>query len=196
MRPLGGHQLANGRRDLGREDLDRRGVVAYEDERSDAVGESELRQLLDPLPGRAVEEAPAACRKRPADVQEPPDRAGIATGADCGLVDGNIARGQIALLQVRLAGEPAVGLAAGQRQHPGLVGTDPEVDVVRRSRAARRASERVVRALHAGRAGLLDVPQGADHVDRLLERVDALAGCPARTAHGLDPIPERAGTET
>jgi hypothetical protein len=44
-------------------------------------------------------------------------------------------------------------------------------------------------------AGPLRVPDGAENVDRLGERIDGVARRAARTADGLDGVPEGSGTE-
>ena len=54
------------------------------------------------------------------------------------------------------------------------------------------ADDVVVLALDADIAALADIPHLAQDVDRLLERLDALAGRAARTAHRDDAIPEPA----
>ena len=64
-----------------------------------------------------------------------------------------------------------------------------------RRRAAGRALEAVVGAVGARVSRLIDGPERADDVDRLLERVDALAGAQAAAAHRFDPVPEGSGTQ-
>ena len=61
--------------------------------------------------------------------------------------------------------------------------------------AASGAAEAVAGAVEARLAALLDVPQRPDHVDRLGQRVYALAGGEKAAAHGRDPLPERARAE-
>src|SRR5690554_2620835 len=56
---LGGDEFSYGGRDLGHEPFGGGGVVATDEVRGDAVNESQLGELLDPLFGRAVQYAPA-----------------------------------------------------------------------------------------------------------------------------------------
>ena len=50
-------------------------------------------------------------------------------------------------------------------------------------------------ALDADAAARVGIPERADDVDRLLERLDRLAGRAARTAHRCDRVPESAAPE-
>ena len=75
--------------------------------------------------------------------------------------------------------QPAVGLAAGEPQHPRLVGAEPDLDVVRRLGTALGALDGVVLAAHAHAAARVGVPDAADDVDRL-----AAARRPPRRACG------------
>ncbi len=97
-------------------------------------------------------------------------------------------------LDVAHARQPSVGLRPGQRQHPGLVGAEPDLDVVGRRRTGVGAPDVVVRAVMANRAAV-GRPRRTDHVDRLGQRVDALARCQRGAAVGGDGVPERAGAE-
>ena len=172
-----------------------RGVVAREDERADALVEHERQQLLDPLGRRAVEEPAPACREPAADVHEATDLARIASGGERGLVDRAVARGEVAGLQVGQRRKPAVALPPDQPQHPGLERADPDGDVVRGGGAALRAADVVVLAVDLEPGSLALVPDPADDIDRLRERVDGLAGREAAAAHGVDGVPEAAGAE-
>ena len=86
-----------------------------------------------------------------------------------------VARGQVARLQVGEARQPAVGLAAGRRASAACRRRSRcRCRAPAPGRAPRRAAGGSCRRRDAPR--LVHVPQRADHVDRLLERVDALPG--------------------
>jgi hypothetical protein len=192
---LARHGLPQRGRDLLPEHLDRLGVVAAEDERAEPVLEHQAEQLLDPLLGRPLQQPAARRAERPAHVEQPPDLARIAPGGLRGLVDPAVRRAELLGRQVRERRQPAVGLAAREPEHARLVGAEPDADVVRRRGPALGAAHPVVRAGDADAAALADVPDPADDVDRLAQRVDGLAGREPPAAHRLDPVPERAGAE-
>ena len=102
---------------------------------------------------------------------------------------------EVAGLQVGERGQPPVALATDEPQHPRLQRADPDGDVVRRRRPALRAVDAVVLAVDLEPGALALVPDAADDVDRLRERVDGLAGREASAAHGVDRVPEAAGAE-
>ena len=165
------------------------------DERADALAEGQVGQLLGPLLGRAVEGTTAHRGERAADVEQPADVGRRAPGLLRRVVDDRVAGGEVAGLQVPERGQPAVGQATGEREHPRLVGTEPDADVVRRRRAALGADHPVELALDADAAACVGVPQLPDDVDRLLERAHALPRAQPASAHRLDGVPERAGAE-
>ena len=156
-----GHELAHRRRGLRGEPLDGRGVVGRQDERVDAVLGDEARQSRS-----GVWSGPTFSRRRIA--------AGVAAGRASGAVDASRCppRG-------RRAGGTA-GSAASRRpcgpsgEHPRLVRADPDPHVVGGRGPRLRAVHAVVLARRARAAARVGVPERADDVDRLLQRVDAL----------------------
>ena len=129
------------------------------------------------------------------DVQEPADLARIAADGFRRLVDRRVALREVARLHVPQRREPAIAFAPGQREHARLVGADPDRDVVSRSRPALGAVHMMVPPVGEDAAPLARVPQFSDHVDRLLEGGDGLAGAEPGAAHRLDRVPEAAGAE-
>jgi hypothetical protein len=103
----GRDRLAQRRRDLPPELLDRARVVARDDERAEPVLEHERQQLLDPLLGRPLEEPAALGTDRALDVEQPSDRARVATGRRRGLVDGAVRTPEVIGRQVAERGQPA-----------------------------------------------------------------------------------------
>jgi hypothetical protein len=194
-RPLAAHGLAHARGDLLAERLQRRGVVARQDEGRHAVLERERRELLDPLCHRPLEASLGAGEDRAAHVEQSPNLGRASPRALGGLVDRRIAALQVAGLQVRERGEPAVRRGAGQAQHARLVGAEPDRDGVSRSRAALGAVHAVESPLDPERPPLARVPHAADDLDRLAQRRDPLAGRELRAAHALDRVPEAAGPQ-
>src|SRR5918999_3414146 len=148
---LARHRLADRRSDLAAPALDRGSVVGREDEDADAVVERERQQLLDR--GDVAR-----------DVQQAPDLAGVAAGVPRGVVDDAVAAFEVAVLEVGEAGEPTVGLAADQPQHPRLERAEPDRDVVRGLRAALGAANAVVLTVDADAAALGRVEDRADDV--------------------------------
>ena len=140
--------------------------------------------------------APAPAEKRPPMFTRRRISRGIASGGERRLVDRAVARGEVARLQVGQRRQPAVALAPDEPQHPGLERADPDRDVVRGGGPALRAADVVVLAVDLEPCALALVPDPADDVDRLRERVDGLAGREAAAAHGVDRIPEAAGAES
>jgi hypothetical protein len=63
---------------------------------------------------------------------------------------------------------------------------------MRRGRAALGPGDLVVRAVEPDAAASAGVPDLADDLDRLAQRVDRLAGAEPASAHGLDRVPEPA----
>jgi hypothetical protein len=163
-----------------REPLDLVRVVRHEDERADAVVLVELGEL--PRVEARV------------DVVEAADLPRIPTRLLSSCVDHLGHRAERLGRGAAHADEPAVGLAAGEAQHPRLVGAQPDLDAVGGPQPAIGLAEPVVLALEGDRLVAV-APERADDVDRLVERVDALAGRPPRPAHALDPVPERAGAK-
>ena len=183
-RALGPDELTDGGRHLLAERLQGARIVRGEDEGADAVLDRHHRQAV----------GPGAVLHRP-DVQQSADLAGITPDRGRSLVDRRVAAIEIAGLQVAERGQPAVALASGERQHARLVGADPDRHVVCRARAALRAVHPVVFAVGERAAPLARVPQGADHVDRVLERRHGLSRGQPPAAHRLDRVPEAAGAQ-
>lgn len=154
--------------------------------------EHEPEQLLDPLLRRALEEPMPARAEGALDVQQPPYLTRVSTGIPRRFVDRAIRRAELIGRHVPERREPSVGFLPGQPQHPGLVGADPKRDGVRRGRTALGAANAVVLTIHIHPPARRDVPDLPDHVDRLAECVDGLAGREAPAAHRLDRIPEPA----
>jgi hypothetical protein len=180
---LGGDELAHGRSDLRAEAAQDGRIVAREDEGGHAVLERERGQ-------------PLGLQHVGADVQQPAHGGGGAAGTLRGVVEDRVPLAEVGRpFQVRQRRQPAVGLAPGQAQHARLVGAEPDVDVVRGRRAAGGAVDAVVGALVRQGPPGLDVPDAADDVDRLRQRVDALARRQPPAAHRLDRVPEPAGTQ-
>src|SRR5690606_21623757 len=125
--------------------------------------------------GRAVEQTALARREADAhEVEHPPYNSRIATGLHCGGVDARIGVGNASetTLDVLDRRQPPVTHRARELEHPRLVCAHPDPDVVGRTRAALGALRGVVRALDSHDLGVVDVPQLADDLDRLLERGD------------------------
>ncbi len=187
-RALARHGLPQRGRDLLPEALDRARVVAHDDEGAEAVLEHERQQLLDPLLRRALEEA-AARAERALDVEQPADLARIAPGGLRRVVDRAVGGRDLVERHVGERRQPPVGLGAGEAQHARLVRAQPDRDVVRRLRAALGAVDAVVLAVDAHAPARRDVPDPADDVDRLAQRVDALPRRQPLPAHRLDRRP-------
>ena len=148
--------LPHGGRDLRREVPQPVRVIPHHDEGADAVGQRQPRQVLGALLG--------------GDVQQPGDLPRVAARGGRRLVDRDVAALQVAGLQVGQRRQPAVRLAAGQRQHPRFVRADPDRDVVGRRGTALGPVDPVVVAAGVQRPPLGGVPDPADHVDRLIQR--------------------------
>ena len=147
---LGLHELAHRRRDLVGEAAHGVGVVAPEHVGAHAHLERQLGQLLGPVVGRALQEA--AARAEPAgDVVEAPDRPGAAPRLLRSLVDGGVEARERGRLCVAHAGQPPVGELPGHPEHAGLVGAEPDLDVVERHRAGAHPRDRVVLTVDAHR---------------------------------------------
>jgi hypothetical protein len=175
------HGRPQGWCDLAAPALDRLRVVGSDDERADAVLERERQQLLD--------------RQVAGHVEQAPDLARVAVGGAGRLVDDVVAALEVAVLQVREAGQPTVRLGADQAQHARLERAEPDLDVVRRRRPPLGAVDVVVLAVDIDTAACGRIPDRADDVERLAQRVDRLARRATRAAGRLDRVPERAGSE-
>ena len=134
-RTRGPDQLAHGGRYVRRVRADGVGVVAGEDEGADPLGQGEFGQLLGLVPGRPAQRpsgparrpsgparrpgGPARWPRRghrelPADVQQPPHRAGSPARLGHGLIDDGVALGQLTWPKIAQRGKPAIGPTAGQ----------------------------------------------------------------------------------
>ena len=164
-----------------------------EDVRAHPGRQLQLGELLGPVPRRPLEEA--VCTAEAAvDVQHPPDVLRAPAGVRRRAVDPRVQLRELLELDVAERRDPAVGLLAGQPQHARLVGAQPDLDRVRGRRPRLRADDLVVAPPVPDRAGV-GVPDRADDVDRLRERVDRLPGRQLRAAVGGDRLPERARPE-
>ena len=186
-------QLAHGGRDFLGETADVIGRGHRHDVRAHPAGQRQFGELLRPVTRSAVREAVAAA-ERAADVQQPPDLLRPPAGCGRRVVDRGVARRELVELDVGGARQPAVRLGAREREHPRLVCTEPDLDVVHRRRPGTRPVDRVMGPVVLDRARL-GGPRGTDHVDRLGERIDRLAGREQRPAVGGDRLPEGAGAE-
>lgn len=148
-RPLRRDHLPYGGCHLGGEPAQIVRLVAAEDDRTDAVGEGEVGEVLRPLLGRALERAAGRPEELPRDVEKPTDVAGGAARRLRGVVDHRVAGGEVAVLQVALRWQPAVGQPTGERQHPRLVRPEPDPDVVGRGRAALGTDHPILLAIDA-----------------------------------------------
>src|SRR5690554_189523 len=191
------HCLPHRRSDLLRIELDRRSIIARQDEPGDAVLERDHGQFADPLLRWPLQQAAGRRREAATDVEQPTDGAWVATGSIRSLIDVIVHAGQFgrSTLQVPQGWQPAVARPAGHAQDARLVGAHPDADVVGGPGAALGALHGVVLAdeLHAAR--LVHVPDLADDADALLERFDRLAGALPFATHGDDGVPEPAGPE-
>ena len=174
------HHLAYGRSDLVAVAVQGGRIVAHHDETADAVVQRQLGELLrDDLA---------------ADVQQPPDARGsrpAPTAAESMISFISASSAGPRLRYGRLGSQPSA-FAADQAQHARLVRAEPD----RRRRAPapdpawRRPRGSACRA-SADAAALVGVPDAADDVDGLVQRVDGLAGRQPPPAHRLDRVPER-----
>jgi hypothetical protein len=180
------HHLADGRCDLPAEDGELVGVVRGEHERGEPVREAELGQPLAPR-GRRAGQSPAA--EAAADVEQPADLRGVPAGVGRRLVDDGVGLGDGVEAEVGQRGQPAVGGAADQPEHPRLQRAEPDRDVVRRTGAALGALDPVVAAGHAQQGPLVGVPDAADDLDGVGEGGDRLPGAEPGAAHRLDRVP-------
>ncbi len=200
--PLGRDLLADRGRDLLGEGGEVAWCVRAEDERADAVLERELDELVDPVLDGSVDRAAAVGGPGPrprsrrvgpepaVDVEQPPDLARVAAGGLGRLVDHGVAAGEVAGLEVAERGEPAVGAGAREPEHAGLVGAEPQPDRVVGTRAAPGARDVMVLATGPQDGAVVGVPDAADDVDGLLERVDTLARGQPGPSHRGDAVPE------
>ena len=90
---------------------------------------------------------------------------------------------------------PAIRPPPDEAKHVWHPGPDPDPDVVRRGRSARRSQGAVVLPVEEDTARLVRGPDFTDDRDRLLERLDGLAGGAARPAHRLDRVPCPTGSD-
>ena len=165
-RTAGATSAANG--------CDRGRVVGHEDERADAVLERQSRQLARAVGARRSRARSGAAGSRPG--RGPASRAAssIAAFRPRGRRPGGRAGSAASR---RPCGPVEVAACAACRRRPRCRCRGAARGRARRRRAGSRSpSKRAPRRL-------LDVPERADHVDRLLERVDALAGRQPRAAH-------------
>ena len=163
--------------------LDHGRVVGGEDERGDPVLEGQLGQEL----GRRVLRA---------EVEQPPDLAGVAPCCRRRLVDHGVAgRDPLRAVEAAQAGQPAVGHPPDQPQHPRPQRAHPDGDVVRRRRAPLGAHHPVVLPGDPDPTTGLGVPQGPDDLDGLPHRLDRLPRRQTLPAHRLDRVPERSCPE-
>ena len=125
------------------------------------------------------------------DVVEAADRCRVAVGVPGRGVDGVVHLREGVGVGVAHAREPAVGIPAGEPQHPGLVGAEPDLDRVRRRRTGVQSVDAMVLAVDAD--GLaVRAPDAADDLDPLAERVDALRRGEPGAAGRHDRVPEAA----
>ncbi len=188
---LGRDELAGQRDDLGGEATDEVGVVGAHDEGAHPHAHGEVGELLGPVVHRACEE-PGSSAELAEDVVDPADVLRSAARGDGRLIEAGVEvreRGRVGVAHRR---DPTVRELAGDPDHPRLVGTEPDRDVVGRRWPGLEAARRVVLALEPTR---LPRPERPDDRDRLDEGVDRLLGRLASTAGRLDPVPEGTGTQ-
>ena len=106
---------------------DRLGVVGAEDERADALAVARSVSSVDPLRRRTSQQATVGRAELPGDVADPPDLARVPPAASAPLVDDGVQRREpVDPAEVGERRQPAVGQPAHQREHPRLVGADPD----------------------------------------------------------------------
>ena len=178
------------------ERLQRGRVVAGRDERGDAVLDGEPGDLLDPVRRRPLEPAGRGRLEAPEQVQHPADLPRITTRLLRRCVDHLVAAGQVARLQVGQRRQPAVGTAADQPLHPRLERAEPDLHGMGRRRAALGTVNGVELTQHVQRPPFVGVPDAADDLQRLVQRLHGLTRFEPFAAHRTDRVPEPAGTET
>ena len=130
-------QLTHAGRDLLGEPAQVVGAAAldHQHEPADAFGQRQFGELLDPHLRRAAQELQPLPAKEPAMLYSRRTAAGDAAGLLGRLVDDPVHPGQLLRRRVRARRQPAVGRPAGQREHPLLVGAEPDPDGVHGERA-------------------------------------------------------------
>ena len=115
--PPPAHQLAHGRR-------------RHLAEAADVVGRAHRHdQRAEPVVGTS--RARSSASMSGVDVEHPADLGGRAAGLLGGRVDPLVHARHVREIEVAHARQPAVALGAGEREHPRLVGADPDLHVVR-----------------------------------------------------------------
>ena len=137
-------------------------------------------------------------REPPREGEDPAHGRRLAAGRRGSLVDHAVGLGQRRRSSRQEQADrhgPAIRPPPDETKHAWHPGPDPDPDVVGRGRSARRAPGAVVLPVEDDTARLVRGPDFTDDRDRLLERLDGLAGGAARPAHRLDRVPNPPGTD-
>ena len=122
------------------------------------------------MPCSTVSPAISSALDRAREVVEAPDLDRVPPRVHRRRVDGRVHRTEVLRVRVAHARHPAVRLPPGQREHPRLVGAQPDLDVVQRRRPVL-------------------LPRGADDRQRRLQRGHALARASAAARPSARPRP-------